>query len=81
MCIEQDEEPAGGHLESQWLNPVDVICVVANDPSHACLSDLVQLRQGECSLLVHAKVIEEFVSFLQSGKLVPDDTLEYWPKD
>ena len=85
MCVCTVEqgggEPAGGHFESQWLNPVDVICVVANDPSHARLSDLVQLGQGKRPSLVHAKVMEELVPFLQPGKLVPDDTLEYWAKD
>ena len=81
ISVEQDGEPAGGHFESQWLNPVDVICVVANDPSHARLSDLVQLGQGERPSLVHAEVMEELVPFLQPGKLVPDDTLEYWAKD
>ena len=81
MCVEQHGEPAGGHLESQWLNAVDVIRVVANDSRHASLSDLLQLSQGERPSLVHAKVIEELVPFLQSGKLVPDDALEYWAKD
>ena len=81
LYVEQDGEPAGGHFECQRLNPVDVVRVVADNPRHARLSDLVQLSQGERPSLVDAKVVEELVSFLQPGKLVPDDALEHRTKD
>ena len=81
VSVEQDGEPAGWHFEGQRLNPVDVVRVVADNPRHARLSDLVQLSQGECSSLVDAKVVEELVSFLQPGKLVANDTLEHRTKD
>ena len=72
--------PGIRHLESQWLNAIDVIGIIANNPRHAGLPDLVQLAEGERALLTQAEVVEELVALLQPRKLVPDDAFEHRPQ-
>ena len=73
--------PGIRHLESQWLNAIDVIGIIANNPRHAGLPDLFQLAEGERALLAQAEVVEELVALLQPRKLVPDDALEHRAED